>query len=426
MKTIYLLISLALFSCSTKVLPMDTIAERYVKLILLIGNYDGDMVDAYYGPDEWKPPKSETPFPYDRLKAEAAALQAALKAQTPSGELETQRVTFLSRQLRAIAYRIEFLNGNKQDFNVESKLVYDAMHEAKGEAYYQELAGELAEKLTGEGSLSERLDRFKKAFEIPKAKLDTVFQAAIAEARKRTLAYIELPAEENFEVSYVTDKAWSGYNWYKGNSFSFIQLNTDFPIYIERAIDLACHEGYPGHHVFNALLEKNLMRKNNWMEYSVYPLFSPQSLIAEGSANYAKQVTFTKDERVAFEREVLFPLAGLDASRVEEYYSVLALVSKLAFAGNEAARDYLDGKLSKDDAVKWLVDYALFTKERAEQRIKFIEKYRSYVINYNVGEKIVRDYVERHGGTDDDPKKRWELFQYVTSHPLTASDLLEQ
>ena len=37
-------------------------------------------------------------------------------------------------------------------------------------------------------------------------------------------------------------------------------MNTDLPIYIDRAIDLACHEGYPGHHVYNVLLEKNLVR----------------------------------------------------------------------------------------------------------------------------------------------------------------------
>ena len=44
----------------------------------------------------------------------------------------------------------------------------------------------------------------------------------------------------------------------------------------------------------------------------VYPLFSPQSLIAEGTANYGIQVTFPGDERVEFEEKVLFPAAGLD------------------------------------------------------------------------------------------------------------------
>ena len=97
---------------------------------------------------------------------------------------------------------------------------------------------------------------------------------------------------ESFTVEYVTNKPWSGYNWYQGKYRSVIQVNTDLPIYIDRAIDLACHEGYPGHHVYNALLEQHLVRERGWVEFSVYALFSPQSLIAEGTANYGIEVAF--------------------------------------------------------------------------------------------------------------------------------------
>ena len=33
---------------------MDDLSENYVKLVLKIGQYDNDFVDAYYGPVEWK------------------------------------------------------------------------------------------------------------------------------------------------------------------------------------------------------------------------------------------------------------------------------------------------------------------------------------------------------------------------------------
>ena len=94
-----------------------------------------------------------------------------------------------------------------------------------------------------------------------------------------------------------------------------IQVNTDLPIFIDRAVDLAAHEGYPGHHVYNSLLEKNLVRDRGWVEFSVYALFSPQSLVAEGTANFGRDVAFpTKTERMKFEKEVLFPPRGIDAS----------------------------------------------------------------------------------------------------------------
>ena len=111
--------------------------------------------------------------------------------------------------------------------------------------------------------------------------------------------------------------SWNAYNWYKGNYHSLIQVNLDFPIVIDRAIDLACHEGYPGHHVYNALLEQALVRERGWVEISMYPLFSPQSLIAEGSANFGIDMAFPAAERAAFERDSLFPLAGLDRSLAE-------------------------------------------------------------------------------------------------------------
>ena len=104
---------------------------------------------------------------------------------------------------------------------------------------------------------------------IPPGKLDAVFQTAIRACRERTAKHITLPPDERFTVEYVTGKSWSGYNWYQGGYRSLIQVNTDLPVYIDRALDLACHEGYPGHHVYNALLEKHLVRDRGWVEFSV-------------------------------------------------------------------------------------------------------------------------------------------------------------
>jgi hypothetical protein len=252
-------------------------------------------------------------------------------------------------------------------------------------------------------------------------RLPDVFSAAIEECRRRTLQHIKLPENESFRIEYVNDKPWSGYNWYQGNAHSLIQVNTDLPIFIDRAIDLGCHEGYPGHHTFNALLEENLVKKKGWLEFTLYPLFSPESLIAEGSGNYGIQLAFPGNERIEFERSVLFPLAGLDDSQAETYYQLVDLLAQLSYAGNEAARDYLNGKIGRDQAIEWLIHYSLNSKERAEQRTKFFDTYRSYVINYNFGKDMVREYIER--GTDD-IDERWRRFEHMLSSPMLPADLL--
>jgi hypothetical protein len=155
----------------------------------------------------------------------------------------------------------------------------------------------------------------------------------------------------------------------------------------------------------------------------VYALFSPQSLIAEGTANYGINVAFPKQERVTFEQAVLFPLAGMDAGMAELYYNVHDIFLKLSYAGNEAARGYLDGTINRDQALRWLMTYALMSRERAEQRIKFFDQYRSYVINYNLGQDLVKAYIEAEGGTADNPAKRWDAFHRLLSSPMLPSEL---
>jgi len=166
-----------------------------------------------------------------------------------------------------------------------------------------------------------------------------------------------------------------------------------------------------------------MYRKRNWIEFSVYALFSPQSLIAEGTANFGIEVAFPGKERVAFERDVLFPVAEMDAKQTERYYAIHDLFGKLAYAGNEAGRNYLNGTMTREQATDWLVAYALMSKERAQQRTRFFDTYRSYVINYNLGQDLVRSYIEKKGGTSDQPAKRWEEFKKLISSPRLPSGL---
>jgi hypothetical protein len=408
--------------------PYHAVAEQYVKLVLAVGQHDADYVDAFYGPAEWRTAAETAKKPLAAIDAEAAAAEAALarivvKPSGPDAELWTLRRRYLTRQLAAMRSRIAMLQGRKMTFDEESLALYDAVAPTKAESEFQAVITQLEARLPGEGALIDRYDRYKAGFVIPKNRVNRVFQEAIRGCRERTLGHVDLPPEERFTVEYVTNKSWSGYNWYQGGYKSLIQVNTDLPIYIDRAIDLACHEGYPGHHVYNALLEKHLVKDRGWIEFTVYPLFSPQSLIAEGTANYGIEVAFPLAERLAFERDVLFPLAGLDPNKVAEYYSVLDLVDRLSYAGNEAARQYIDGKIDRAGAAAWLEKYALYTPPRAEQRVKFIDQYRSYVINYNLGKDLVRAYVEKKAQKDKSPARRWREFVALISSPRLPSEL---
>jgi hypothetical protein len=404
--------------------PMVTISREYVRLVLALGKHDKDYVDAYYGPEDVKREAEAANLSLDAIGKGAGTLQGQLRGMPASGtdELSRLRHQYLQKQLTALSARVRMLKGERLSFDEESKALYDAVAPHHDEAHFQAVLDKLEQRFPGSGSLVDRFDAWRRAFVIPRDKLDTVFQAAIAACRERTLPHVKLP-QEHFTVEYVTNKSWSGYNWYQGGFRSLIQVNTDLPIYIDRAVDLACHEGYPGHHVYNALLEQHLVKQRGWLEFTVYPLFSPQSLIAEGTANYGIEVAFPGRERIAFEQSKLFPLAGIDPARAAEYYEVQGLVEQLSYAGNEAARRYLDGKIDREAASAWLQRYALMPRDRAAQRVRFFDQYRSYVINYNYGKDLVRTYIESRGGTADNAAKRWQEFEKLLSSPRLPSGL---
>ncbi len=397
-------------------MDLNQLAETYVKLVLATGQHNPNYVDAYYGPAEWQAEVKKQPL--TELLQQSAQLSDDIAAVSDADD--NWRSLFLQKHVVALDFYLRQLAGERSSFNQESQALYDAVSPALTEQDFARTLQELAELLPGSASLNQRLNDYQLRFAIPVDRLDKVFAAAIDEARARTKRYISLPDHESFQVGYVKDKVWSAYNWYKGNAYSLIEVNTDFPMYIARAIDLASHEGYPGHHVFNALLEQDMVRKNAWLEFCIYPLYSPMSLLAEGSANYGIEVVFPHAERLQFEREVLFPLAGLDTAEVARYYQVQAVLQKLSYVGNWVAQRYLDGEIEAQQAVQDLMNYALSEQARAEQRLRFIDAHRAYVINYNLGQDLVQQYVDVETG-EAGMEKRWQVLTDLLRQPLTAS-----
>ena len=428
----YLICTMFLFACTKSESPKDNfneLAEKYVRLGLSIGQYDSDFVDAYYGPDSLKPktPKLDV-FPKDSLLKLVDDLKFDFKKYTDStytNDTLRRRAIWISKQLTAFTRRIKIFSGELKSFDEEALDIFDVKVPVYNEEHFKSLIAELDKSLPGKGTISERVDQLSKEFIIPKDKVDTVFKTAIEEARKRTHSHYDLPQQESFKLEYVTDKPWGGYNWYKGNYQSLIQINLDLPINIDRAIDLACHEGYPGHHVYNMMLEKNLYRDKGWVEISLYPLFSPQSLIAEGSANYGIDLAFPGTEKNIFTKSKLLPLAGLDSAKLDLYYKVVAIKVQINYARNEVARGLINGSMSDSAAINWLTQYALMSAPTAAKSLGFIRKYRSYVICYNYGQDLVKNFVEHNDGLVTVPAKRWQVFGWLLSNPVTPTDLIQ-
>lgn len=401
---------------------LNKIAVDFVHLTLEAGEREPGYVDAYYGPKEWADAAKANPRPVSVLRKEADRLQAALAKVGDKGLApdERRRKLFLKGQLKAAQTRLAMIAGEKFSFEDEAEGLFSVRPVIKPLKSYDPILARIEKLVPGKGDLAARVDALQNQYVIPTDKLEPVMKAGIAACKAKTQEHIKLPADERFDLEFVTKKPWSGYNWYKGNAHSLIQINTDLPIYISRALDLGCHEGYPGHHVLNALLEEKLTKGKGWVEFSVYPLFSPQSFIAEGSANFGIELAFPGKAKTAFERDKLYPLAGLDPKTADTYGQLMEAKAALASSGNTVAAEYLAGRMTKEQAVQALMKYTLYSRGGAEKRVSFIETYRSYVINYNIGQDMVRDHVYRAGKTE---AARWTAMEHVISEPTTPADL---
>lgn len=396
------------------------IAREYVALSLEIGTHEPGYIDAYYGPAELKERAEAKPRSTEELHAEVGLLRAVLYVVqlTAKGD-DLRRIAFLDKQLIAADTRLAMTMGQKFTFADEAERLYGVRPALKPLSAYDAGLAEIARLLPGEGPLAARVDAYLDRFTIPRDKLLPVFEASIAACRARSEKHLGMPPGEAFKLEFVTGKSWSGYNYYQGDFKSLIQINTDFPIRLSRAVDLGCHEGYPGHHALNFLLEQRLTRERGWVEFSVYPLYSPQSLIAEGTANYGIEMAFPGNEKAQYERNALMPLAGIAAPTDGIYWRLTDAIKAVSGARLTIAQMYLDGEIDRTKAIELTQKYLLMSPARAEQSIKFTEGYRTYVINYGLGEAMVKADVERESGT----YARWRRFEALISEPTLPSDL---
>jgi hypothetical protein len=387
---------------------VDQFARSYIRLAVALAERDPDSRDYYYGPSESVADVRDHPPSEVEIRRQALDLAHQLGALP-----QTARAVFISGQLRAIVARIDLLQGRRARFDEEAQALF-GLHAtpAQGWQKAEAVREELDRLLPGRGALAARYANFDRQFVIPEDRFVRVIDRALKGCRERTLAHVKLPQGESVTIEYVRNKPWDGYSYYQGSFRSRIQINADFPVTVDRALQLACHEGYPGHHVFNSLAEEQLVRREHRVEWMVEPAFSPQSLLSEALATNAGDMAFSPEERLLFERDVLFPLAGIGVHDVDRYLSVSRLIGELDTVQAETARSYLNGDLEYQRAAAALQERALMAYPEAT--LKYLNEYRTYVLTYTVGKGMAKKCL----GRDPD---LWRTFQELISGSLTLA-----
>ena len=402
------------------------LVERYLTLGLAVGRHIDGFVDAYYGPPELAA-RARVGVPLDpaRLAADARALLAALDAGEPlsapgavehadeGAAADTRRRRFLRAQVVGVATTARLLAGERLSYSEEVEACYGVRPRRIPEDTIAAAHRDLDAVVPGSGPLGERLVVWKEAQAVAPDRLDAAIASLAEDLRERTDRLFGLPDGEKVEFCLVTDKPWSGFNYYLGNLRSRVAINVDLPVLSTNLAHLVAHEAYPGHHTEHSRKEVGLVRARRYFEESIFLVGTPQCLLAEGLADLGLEVVVGRRP----EHVVAAHLRPLGIAYDPDTVAVVAEASEALSAAraNAAFRLHEDGA-DPDTVVSELAQLALISEARAAQAVRFLldPTWRAYITCYIEGLARCRAFV---GG-------RPERFARLISEQLVPDDLV--
>ncbi|SEG34914.1 hypothetical protein SAMN05421819_2621 [Bryocella elongata] len=387
------LIAFGLLGCGK--LSHESVPDNYVHLALALGERDPDSLDFSAAPIAWIERGHRDYISYDAIdQGTTAALERLARAKN----LNPDSATALRQQINSIRARTAMLRGHVLPFDQEAVALFGVTRQSDTSAEERvalrhEIADQLARlpEAPRKGTLAQRYDAWNERFLIPRDRTIAVLQKALDVCRTATLQHISLPAGETITITPVRDKPWAAFSQYLGNGHSTLFLNMDLALTVDDALELGCHEGYPGHHVFNLLRDQALVQHDHRAEAELQLTFSPQGFWSEAAAAAAPRLAMSEDQRIAVERDVLFPAAGLPSANAAAHVHINNLVRRLDTAQPAIAKAYLDGELEFVRAEDAFADEMLMA--HAEQTLLYLNEYRSYGLAYTQGAHRVEQYL---------------------------------
>ena len=378
----------------------DAIARDYILLGLRLDQHIPALVDAYFGPADLKAQVDMGQlYSPARLADEADALLALL----PTDVADAQRRDWLAAQLVALRAHASGLAGGELPYLDQVTQSFAWTPVRRDDAIFDAAAAELDDLLPGREPLADRLAAWDARFEIAVDRLPGVVDWLVDRFRPTAANLFGLPNGEDLRVSLVTDKPWSGYNWYDGGLRSRVDINTDLPIRAADLVDTIAHETYPGHHLEHAWKEADLVDHQRRLEASIVFLNTPECLIGEGLAvlgvEFAAPPAHEADLLVElFERAGLAIAANPGAARdaAERTVAMTGLRRRLAESRvNAALIRHADGA-SHDETLAYLQRVGRYPPQLAQKILEFIEQplSRTYIFVYHEGEALLRRWLE--------------------------------
>jgi hypothetical protein len=384
---------------------------EYVRLGLRFDRLESGFVDAYTGDPRIRAEVADEPAPTPRqLRDQARGLLAELDA----AGLPADRTEFLRGQLTGLECTARKLSGEPVGFLDEVRSYFQVDAEFGDPAVYAAAHAELEALLPGDGSLAERYAAHRRREECPPDRLAVAVHALSSALRDRVRGRYGLPEVETVRYEVVTDKPWSGFNYYEGDYRSRVAINADLPHRLSQLPHLVAHESYPGHHTEHCRKERGLVERADRIEHTVFLVNTPECLMAEGLADLGVPASVGEGWG-PWAAEILGDLGlrvdGVLAERIS------AAVAPLNRVRQDAAIMLHDRGADADDVAAYLQRWSLVSAERAAQQLRFLTHplWRAYTSTYVEG----FDLLSRWLGARPADQSVEDRFVRLLDEPLT-------
>ena len=396
-----------------------TLIREYLLLGLRFDRVEEGYVDSFTGEVSLRRAVESEPQPDPaELAREADRLLAELPNVPRGNGFDQPRADYLGAHLRALACAARKFAGEDVGFVDEVSAYFD-VHIAKGDPeQYRQAHRKLDEALGGSGPLAVRMQTFRAGEEIPPERLEEAIHAFSSALRDRVRAEFPLPDTETITYEVVTDKPWSGFNYYLGDYQSTVAVNADLKQQMSNLPRLVAHESYPGHHTEHCRKEAGLVEGKGQEEQTIFLVNTPQCLMAEGLADLALHVAIGPGWG-AWAADIYADLGlRFDGERDE---AVSQAATALADVRQDAALMLHDEHRDVDGVVEFLKRWLLVNDERARQSVRFLSSplWRAYTSTYVEGYRLLRGWLEAR----PDGVSLTEQFGRLLDEPLIPSSL---
>ncbi|MBI1758442.1 MAG: DUF885 domain-containing protein [Actinobacteria bacterium] len=389
------------------------VPREYLRLGLRFDRLEEGFVDAFTGDPELRASVGDEPPPDPARLAETAR---GLIAELPVAGLPADRTDFLAGQLAALECGARRFAGEPVGFVEEVTAYFQVVPELGDQDRYALVHSELDRLLPGQGALAERYAAFRRRDECPPEKLAAAVHELSGALRERVRSGYGLPAAEIVEYQVVTDKPWSGFNYYLGGYRSRVAINADLPHRLGQLPQLVAHESYPGHHTEHCRKDQGLVERDGQVEQQIFLVNTPQCLLAEGLADLGLAAAVGSGWgpwAAEIYADLGLPFDGELAERVN------AAVLGLDQVRQDAALMLHDRGWDADRVAAYLTRWLLVGEDRARQSLRFLSHplWRAYTSTYVEGYRLLSRWL----AAQPDGQGVATAFLRLLDEPLTPA-----